>query len=253
MHCKNCGKELPDRTLVCTGCGAETFSAAPPKKKKRKPSAGKMMRQGEKVTENIYLCEDGKYRWVYELSILKNPTIFILVWKILFFILVGIFTFTMIFDAIEWNDFFPDRFLVNLRMFAYFVIGMTVLTILALLLYAAIMGGKYCVMFEMDEYGVTHKQMPKQAKKAEIISLLTALAGLASRNMTTVGIGLSSARTSMSSEFAKVRSVKAYPRRDLIKVNERFMKNQVYAEPSDYDFVYSYIREHVSLNKQEDR
>ena len=32
-------------------------------------------------------CEDGKYRWSYAMSLYKNPTIFLLVWKIFFFIL----------------------------------------------------------------------------------------------------------------------------------------------------------------------
>ena len=39
--------------------------------------------QGEKVTENIWRCPDGVYRWSYEYHMLKNPTILITVWKVL--------------------------------------------------------------------------------------------------------------------------------------------------------------------------
>ncbi|MBQ9614086.1 MAG: hypothetical protein IJV14_16465 [Lachnospiraceae bacterium] len=38
---------------------------------------------GRKVTENIYLCPDGKYRWTYELQMLKNPTILITILKVI--------------------------------------------------------------------------------------------------------------------------------------------------------------------------
>lgn len=282
MFCPNCGHQLSDTAKFCPECGcavsvqpdhapedtgldavvpsdpdaslADAPETAPVEKpkRKRKPAAKKMMQQGSRVSENIYLCEDGKYRWIYEMSLFKNPTIIVLVWKIFFFILLGIFAFTMLMDVFG-GDMNGERFLETLKILAYFIIGMTVLCALGYLLYAAIMGGKYIVMFEMDEEGVNHKQMPKQAKKAEIISLLTALAGIASRNTTTVGIGLTSARTEMYTRFSNVRKVKAYPSRDLIKINERLMHNQVYAEKEDFEFVYSYISDHVAMKKEREK
>ena len=135
------------------------------------------------VGTRVRLCEDGKYRWIYEMPILKNPTIFILVWKILFFIILGIFVFINILDAIEWGSDFAGRLPGNLLFFACFVAGMTVILVISMLIYAAIMGGKYVVMFEMDEKGVEHKQLPKQVKKAQAIALVTALAGIATHNV----------------------------------------------------------------------
>ncbi|MBQ6431991.1 MAG: hypothetical protein IJJ99_08985 [Oscillospiraceae bacterium] len=202
--------------------------------------------QGARVTENVYLCGDGKYRWVYEMPILKNPTIFLLVWKIFFFIILGIFVVSSVFDAVEWSNEIGERLLSNLKIFGYFILGMTVIVVISMLVYAAIMGGKYVVVFEMDENGVNHKQLPKQAKKAQAIGAITALVGLASGNFSTAGAGmLSAARTEMYSEFARVRKVKACPRRHLIKVNQRLYKNQVYADPADFDFVLNFIRAHV--------
>lgn len=45
--------------------------------------------------------------------------------------------------------------------------------------------------------------------------------------------------------FSKVRRVKAYPRRYLTKVNQLLFKNQIYADPADYDFVLSFIQAHI--------
>ena len=87
-------------------------------------------------------------------------------------------------------------------------------------------------------------QLPEQAEKAKIISALTVLAGLFSRRVATVGVGLASARTEMYSEFSRVREVKACPSSHMIKINGRFMHNRVHAAPEDFDFVLDYIRSH---------
>ena len=39
--------------------------------------------------KEVRLCSDGKYRWVYEMNLLKNPTIFFTVLKVMM-ISVGI-------------------------------------------------------------------------------------------------------------------------------------------------------------------
>ncbi|MBO4316703.1 MAG: hypothetical protein J5855_00270 [Mailhella sp.] len=206
----------------------------------RKKDFRQMMEQGRKVSGNIVLCADGKYRWTYELSLWKDASLFLLVWKIIFFVLLGIFALMLIMDIIEWG-WKTENVLGILRFFLYFIIGMTALLVLGYSLYALIMGGKYKALFEMDEQGINHVQLPEQAQKAKIISALTVLAGLFSRRVSTVGVGLTSARTEMYSEFSRVREVKAYPSSHLIKVNGRFMHNRVYAAPEDLDFVLDYI------------
>lgn len=40
-------------------------------------------------------------------------------------------------------------------------------------------------------------------------------------------------------------SVKAFPERDLIKVNSPFLFNQIYVNKEDFDFVLDYINSHV--------
>ena len=262
MYCNQCGKQVGDGAQFCENCGARLPAApvAPTEKTDQNafktqtplrfdenrfgypnaPAAPPTARETS-IGKNITLCQDGKYRWVYEVGLFKNPTYFLLIWKIFFSVFLGIFVFIMILDAIQNSDFFPDMFLTNLKVFGYFIIGMTVIVGISYCIYAAIMGGKYCVIFEMDENGINHKQMPKQAKKANLISALTVLGGIAAGNLSTVGVGLISARTEMYSEFAKTRKVKAYPRRELIKVNGLLSHNQVYAEKEDFEFVKDYI------------
>jgi len=228
LYCPKCGKPL-NGAAFCTECGA---------------TAEQPLRDGEKVTPNITLGDDGKYRWIYEMSLLKNPTIFLLVWKIFFFIFIGIFAVVMLIDLCSGNmD--TGRLLDSLKMIGYSLLGMTALVAIGVLIYSAKMGGKYIVMFEMDEEGINHKQVPTQAKKARSIGRFTAAAGAAKGSLSATAVGINAQNTEMYTEFARVRKVKSYPGRNLIKVNERLNHNQVYAADEDFAFVENFIMDHV--------
>ena len=196
---------------------------------------------GSAYPRRVTLYDDGKYRWVYEMKLFRNPTIFLLIWKIFFFIFAGIFLVMMVADAIQWSDFFPDRFLTDLKILGYFVAGMTVLVGVSYAIYALIMGGSYIVEFDMDENGVNHRQIAAQAQKARALGTAAALTGLAAGQPGAIGAGIASQRTEMYSEFAKARSVKAKPALRVIKIRCGLESNQVYACPEDFAFVKEYI------------
>ena len=248
MFCKQCGSPVPEGTAFCRNCGAAAAAAAvqaqpavrPAQRQGRQP-AGWLMDRVEYVSTNIIFCADGKYRWVYELRLFRNPTVFLMIWKIFFFLFLGIFAVTMLGDVIRWG---VGALAENLRFLLYFFLGMTAVVGLGYAVYAAIMGGTYTVLFEMDEHGVNHRQVAPQAKKAKELGALAALAGAARGNFTTVGVGLNAQRTEMYSDFSGTRRVKACPRRHLIKVNGLLSHNQVYAEPEDFAFVKDYILAH---------
>ncbi len=197
---------------------------------------------GTKATENIYLCPDGKYRWVYEFPMLKNPIILLTVWKIFGFIFLGIIVFLFLLELFDgnvknWavNFFFTPQFFIlpgilfGLSLISYFIL-------------AVIYGFKYMVLFEMDDERVLHIQMDKQFKKAKALSWLTAMAGMASGNITTMGIGITSGiKNSSESKFNSVRRVMGHRGLNTIRLNGLLNRNQVYAGKEDYDFVWDYI------------
>ena len=118
-----------------------------------------------------------------------------------------------------------------------------VLSIVGYLIYAFLVGGKYCVVFEMDEEGINHKQQEKHVKKAELIGAITAIAGIASGRPGIVGTGiLAAVRTSMLTSFDAVKEVEILPKEHLIRLNETLNRNQVYAEDEDFAFVANYIK-----------
>ena len=191
------------------------------------------------TSENIKFCPDGKYRWVYEMDMYRNPTLLFLVLKIFGF-LMAIPLFFMILPLFQGV---PLEAVFDKSKYALIMFGIFFLCVFAgYYILAAIYGGKYVVMFEMDEDGVLHRQMKKQVKKAKAISNLLILAGLVAGNPGRVGQGLLTAtHTSTYSDFLKVKKVKAYRKRNLIKVNQLLTHNQVYMADEDFDFVYEYI------------
>lgn len=196
----------------------------------------------------VRLCNDGKYRWIYEMNMITNPTIFLTVYKIFFYIiLVGFALFGTFLYGIhgDWAGLWD---MAKGALIA--LVGFAVLTFLGVLLVSFIHGGKYVVLFEMDENEIAHIQMPRQVEKSELIGLLTALVGAAAKSPTAMGAGmLAAANNRSTSIFSKVRRIKAYRRRDLIKVNQRLFRNQVYVYDKDFDFVYDFIKKHCTNAK----
>ncbi len=259
MFCENCGKELKAGSRFCEYCGAPVTSAEPvqnsvpktgtqtagnsfqgmPSGPMQAPS-GAGQNAGTRVTENVYFCPDGKYRWVYEFDMLRNPAILITVLKVMALAVAIVAAFVIVVSVVQGNpgmDPEEGKILVYVLLFLLFLIFVSYLIV------AGINGWKYVVMFEMDEEGVTSAQMEKQVKKAQAMGWVSALAGLLTGNPTLAGAGmLAATRNSMHSSFASVRSLKANRGFHTIYVNELLGKNQVYAEDADFDFVLNFIK-----------
>ena len=189
----------------------------------------------------VRLCDDGKYRWVYEMNMLTNPTIFLTVFKIFLYIILAGWLIFGTFLYLIHGDF--EGFLDMSKGMLVALAIMAGLTLLGVLLLAVLYGGKYVVLFEMDEQEIKHIQLPRQVKKAQAISLITTLVGLAAKKPTTAGAGLLAAgKSSSTSVYANVRRVVARRNLHLIKVNQLLNKNQIYVPDEDFDFVYEFIK-----------
>jgi len=271
MYCENCGHKIPDSARFCENCGAPADGAAAagpgeqiepaeaatdtsPKpdvnnnEKRKKQAAGTMEGEaviaGQKVTENVYLCPDGKYRWIYEYQMLKNPTVLITVMKVLLLSFGIVMGFMVLINLIggDFRYWTTSDYLSFSRGILIFLLVILALGAVAYLVLGAVFGWSYQVLFTMDEDGVELRQMKKEFQKSQAIGWLTAAVGLATGNIGQVGTGiLASTRNSSSSVFQHVRKVKSVRRRHVIYVNQLLGHNQVYAEAADFDFVEKYI------------
>ena len=201
--------------------------------------------------ERVTLCQDGKYRWVYDVNLFTNPTVFFDVEKVMLLSLVIMVAIVLLMGLItgnlEWD--LVKSMGVGFAWGSLFITG---LTLVGYIVYALIVGGKYTVLFTLDEKELVHQEYGKTLEKAKLIGELTMLAGAAGGRVGTIGTGmLAASRTTMTTELKHVRRV--IPRRwmNTIKVNQLLSKNRVYVKKQDFDFVYQFLCEHCVNAKNE--
>ena len=187
------------------------------------------------------MCNDGKYRWVYELNLYKSTAIIKEVWRVM--LISGAIVLVILFGInIMDGDFMETLQFVGEAAAILFGIFL-VLSIVGYLIFSYMVGGKYCVLFEMDEKGINHKQHEKHVKKAQLLGAITALTGAAGGSLGTAGTGvLAASRTSMYTGFEDVKELEILPKEHLIRLNETLNRNQVYADKEDFAFVAEYLK-----------
>ena len=185
-----------------------------------------------------------KYRWTYEMSLFKNPTIFLATVKAMG-ITVAITVFIIGLISLFADGFSADSFRFTGQL-ALILCGIfAVLLVLGYLLYAAIMGGYYVVNFTMDEKSVVHSQSAKQSKKAENIGLAAMLLGILAHNRGAVSAGhAATARMTSTVEFSRVKKVVAAKKHSVIKIHSVGW-DHVYADGDDFDFAAGWIRSRI--------
>lgn len=185
-----------------------------------------------------------KYRWTYEMSLFKNPTVFVATAKAMG-IAVAITIFIIGLISLIADGFSADSFRFVGELTLILVGIFAVLLVLGYLLYAAIMGGYYVVDFTMDEKTLVATQSPKQAKKAENIGLAAMLMGMLTRNRGAVSAGYTaSSHMSSTVEFDGVKKVVVDKRHSVIKIRS-IGWDHAYADGEDFDFVAGWIRNHI--------
>lgn len=191
---------------------------------------------------NITKNPDGSYQWLYEFSLFKNPTVLVSVFKVL---LIAILIPTTLMFILQLENGFRAAFTLFVTMWFYGFLMMVVLMILAYFLISLLYGGKYIVLFKMDEKGVQHIQLEKQYKLAQAMGMLTTLSAMAAQNLSAAGAGvLGATRRSSYTLFKRVRSIKINPYRNTIYLNERLHKNQVYVASDDFETISEHIVQH---------
>lgn len=199
----------------------------------------------------VTLYPDRKYRWVYEVPMLKNPSILFDVYKVLGISFGIVWLFNVVLIGCEngydleslWG--ITSGFLV--LMLVFLVIGY-----IAYVIVAWYYGWKYVVLFTMDEKEVIHQQMPRQVKKAKVLGALTTLVGAAAGKPGVMGTGvLAASRSTSTSVLANVSRLIPCRRLHLIKVNQLLNKNRVFVPDEDFDFVYDFLCQHCPKAKKE--
>ncbi len=252
MYCSKCGNEVGSGEAFCGNCGNKLEEQV-------RVSAGVIPQengQGDsehlespKVSDSkknvnyenqVHQGPDGVWRWQQDMNMWKNPTVLMTVWKV--FMLSSAFPALLLFFVVLADDGFAEAILAFIKIFLLVAAIATGLVMIAYPIVAFAYGGKYQVVFEMDEKGISHIQMQKQFEKAQVLAWLAVMAGAAAESPVTAGAGLLAySKNSSHSEFKKVTKIVCKPRRKVIYVNQTLEHNQIYVDPKYFDQVADYI------------
>ena len=195
----------------------------------------------QSINNRVKLYPDGKYRWIYEVPMLKNPSIIIDVFKVVG-ISLGIVWLFMVLLSVYDGDFSLESLWDTSLVFVGLMLVFAVIVFLAYVILAWHYGWKYVVLFTMDKSEIVHQQMPYQVKKAQVLGALAAMIGGAAGNLGMVGTGvLAASRTTSISTLVRVNRLIPVRRMNLIKVNQKLHKNRIYVPDEDFDFVYDFL------------
>lgn len=190
----------------------------------------------------IGLIKKGKrdsYQWGYEFSFWKNPTILVKIGKALTISLL--FPVSLMF-FISIGKGILEALRLSIAIFGYGIFTIAILLLITYPIAAMINGGKYYVLFKVDNNGINHIQLDKKYKKPQVSIFLNILIGLSGNNITSGGADFVAAiRQSLYTNFNKVKSVKISRSRNTIYLNEAIKHNQIYVENEDFDFVLNHI------------
>lgn len=196
---------------------------------------------------SIHLTEgpQGQYRWLYPVDLYRKPRFLLLIWKLFFFIWLGISLFVLLISlpgTKRWESL--EKLGPPLVMTGLFIM---ILAALAYYVYALFMKGHYTVLFTMDSKGICHSQVEEAFQKAGQLAGAARLVGVVTGQPTVLGSGLlAGSKQSLYTAFKQVRTVKVLARRQTIKLRSSLLTfNQIYTQPSDFDFVLAYIKERI--------
>ena len=189
--------------------------------------------------EREKLCEDGKYRWIYNMSTLKNPTMMTRMGKILGLTLLVVYIVAQLASLTGEGE---NSFRYTVEMLTPAILIILAVYVVSYLLWVLLCGGTYVCAFEMDDGGILHAQGQNKTEKQKLIEQMTVLMGLVSPVAGILGSGMMAAvNSSWKSSFFAVTSLKAKRRYNAIYLNEPGCKNIIYVDDRDFDFVWSYI------------
>ena len=143
----------------------------------------------ELVFRSLFTDQSGKYRWVYELPMLKSFFLLFEVWKVLG--LSAIAVASLMAGASLGQGGGLEGLLFSVEMGALVLGILMVLSIPAYYIVTKANNGKYTVLFEMDDSGIDHVQI--KTTKAKALDRLIAFTGSVAKNRTTTAAGLLSA------------------------------------------------------------
>ena len=195
----------------------------------------------------IFEEEDGTYDWIYCMNMMKDRSMFSFYFKVVGLCFLPI-VIMMIWMAAS-SRLSMSTFLITMLSFG----GVLLVVVFAIWLVNTMYGGKYMLIYQMNNEGITFSQTTDQAAMTRAVAAASAAVSAAGGNTGGVisGTGMTLRANAYHSKFEKVRSVKGKRADNLIWVKEGITTYTMYAPLEDAAFVKEYVRVRIGSEKYE--
>ena len=183
----------------------------------------------------VTLCEDGVYRWSYDMDMYRNPYLRSILLKVMGVLCAVMYIFLLALIAGGGRGLTPRTMLLAALPFS----GLLLLTLLIYYICAAVMHGTYHLQFEMDEDAV------RLVRKASTQRMMNVMADVTTMANMRAGHQLQTAAGSGCTRFQSVRTMTERPEHDAINLRELMGANQIWIPRADYEFVRGFIAERI--------
>ncbi len=190
------------------------------------------------------------YRWVYDVNLWKDTILPVMFIRIL---LLAALAPALVLFAVTALEGEPGKgLLLFIQVYGMTACGLIALFIVVYPVFIVIKGGRYSILFEMDDHGIRHIEMPRTARRSEVMSWAGFAAGVLAKNPTLMGSSLLAGSKSQSySAFQNVRKIIHHKRKGVMRLICRDMtRNLIYLHPADAEFVGKFITEHCKKDVQ---
>lgn len=190
----------------------------------------------------ILLCSDDKYRWLYKINLFKDTLIPLTVFKIFALSCFAPVLLLLVLSIFEGN--FTRDWFMFIKVYLLLISIFTVLLLFSYyLVYIPIRGGKYFVMYELDDNNIKFIESKKNSDKMIWLNGIGIFAGLVSGNLGVAGANMISAsRKQMNTKMKNVKKIVVYKSNVMKLISNDMTRNLIYYTAENKDFIINFMK-----------
>ena len=199
----------------------------------------------ERYTDRVTLCDDGVYRWYYDMDMYKNKSMLWMLLRINLFIMLGASVGGAVLIGLVKHD-FGDPMVRGIPVVGLALLAlMSALYVIGFYIAAAVKRGNYRLHFDMREDGLELVWSPGVRQTFDTGKKVLTLAGNALGSRRVRGRYRPSLDEVSNLAFSSVFRHKSYPQWDMIDLYVPGGKFQVYVAREDFEQVERFILERI--------
>lgn len=195
--------------------------------------------QDMKLKNIIDLCPDGKYRWVYCFNLFTNPARLFGLWGVALRVFLVVWIFVMVVSVGSYGFKLSGLWAITIAFIPWLGALMAGI-LLVYLIWAIALGGKYCLLYELDDRAICCTRLRREYSCKDISEMIDSYVSGESDGAQ-LYYAAELAVESVYSDFRAVRVISANESRGLIKLRGLHARNRIFTKGGDFALILGTI------------